>query len=326
MSLSLEPLGLSEREDLVYLCLLESGDADARDLADELSMPIEEVLASLEVLTDRGLTHHEGLRGQRYRVLSPDVALPELIRRRRLDLTRLQDEADRLSRRVAVAVSGTAGVVEPVIGAAAVHDTCTRVQRGARREVLMIDAPPYLDSGIQPNPSEFDALAAGVSYRAIYHSDAVVTEGAREAMRRYVAAGENARVNALAWPKMLVVDGSVAVVPESGTDPDPERRLLIRSSTVLDLLVSHFESLWERSTPVEAVGRNRPPGPQEVSERDRELLTLMAGGLKDRAIARSLGVAERTVSRRIQELMRRLDADTRFRAGIRAVQEGWIAG
>lgn len=325
MTLSLEPLGLGPREDRVFLRLLDLGCADAGALAKELGLGVAEVAASLGLLTERGLTHQEGLHSQSYRALSPHETFPQLIQQRRLELNRLQGEADQLLDDVGSALAAAGAAVVPVLGAPAVHDVCARIQRGAQREVLMVDAPPYFDYGVQPNPSEFAAMAAGVSYRVVYHSEAVLTEVEREVMRSYIAAGEEARVNAQAWPKMLVVDGSVGVVPESSTNPDPERRLLIKSSCLIDLLVTHFESLWERSTPVEAMGRPRPTDDGDISDRDRELLTLMAAGLKDRAIARSLGVTERTVSRRIQELMRRLDADTRFRAGIRAVQEGWIA-
>lgn len=325
MPLSLEPLGLGPREDRVYLRLVDEGSADARTLSAALDLELDAVAASLELLTERGLTHREGLNSPRYRALSPHEAFPQLIRQRRVELNRLQSEADQLRHDVGSALADAGAAVVPVLGAAAVHDVCSRIQRAARREVMMVDAPPYFDYGVQPNPSEFAAMDAGVTYRVVYHSEAVLTEVEREVMRSYITAGEQARVNAQAWPKMLVVDGSVAVVPESSTNPDPERRLLITSSCLVDLLVTHFESLWERSTPVEATGRRLPTAETEISERDRELLTLMAGGLKDRAIARSLGVTERTVSRRIQELMRRLDADTRFRAGIRAVQEGWIA-
>lgn len=324
MTLSLEPLGLGPREDLVFLRLLDLGSADAGALAGDLGLEVAEVTASLGLLTERGLTHQEGLHSQSYRALSPHETFPQLIQQRRLELNRLQGEADQLLDEVGSVLAAAGAAVVPVLGAAAVHDVCARIQRGAQREVLMVDAPPYFDYGVQPNPSEFAAMAVGVAYRVVYHSEAVLTEVEREVMRSYIAAGEEARVNAQAWPKMLVVDGSVAVVPESSTHPDPERRLLIKSSCLIDLLVTHFESLWERSTPVEAIGR-RPTDDGDISDRDRELLTLMAAGLKDRAIARSLGVTERTVSRRIQELMRRLDADTRFRAGIRAVQEGWIA-
>ncbi len=325
MPLSLEPLGLTDLEGQVYLRLIEYGSATAQLVAEELETCLDDVVAALDQLTARGLIHREDFVGSRYRVISPDVALPELIRQRRLELNRLQDEADRIRDLLSARASTSCDVVERVVGTAAVLDAFTRLQRGARTEVLMVDAPPYFAGGVQPNESEFVALAAGVAYRVVYDREALATEGSRAAMREYVAAGEQARVNAHAGPKLIVADRRVALVLESATDPDPERRLLIRSSSVLDLLTSHFEQLWERSTPVEALVRGGAHGDASISDRDREVLTLLAAGLKDRAIARALGITERTVGRRVNELMRRLDADTRFRAGIRAVQRGWIS-
>lgn len=326
MPLSLEPLGLTALEGQVYLKLIEHGIAAADTIAAELEGCPDAVAAALDQLTARGLVHREDFLGSRYRVISPDVALTELIGQRRRELNRLQDEADRFREIVSARVQAACDVVERVVGAAAVLDAVTQLQRNARTEVLMVDAPPYFTGGVQPNESEFVALAAGVSYRVIYHRDALATEESRAAMREYVAAGEQARVNATVWPKMLVADRSVALVPESWSNPDPERRLLVRASSVLDVLAAHFDQLWERSTSVDALGGALAGEAQAlISERDREVLALLAAGLKDRAIARALGITERTVGRRVNELMRRLDADTRFRAGIRAVQRGWIA-
>jgi DNA-binding NarL/FixJ family response regulator len=45
---------------------------------------------------------------------------------------------------------------------------------------------------------------------------------------------------------------------------------------------------------------------------------------KDRAIARALGVTERSVGRRIQEMMQSLQAGPRFQAGLQAARRGWL--
>ena len=51
---------------------------------------------------------------------------------------------------------------------------------------------------------------------------------------------------------------------------------------------------------------------------------LLASGLKDEAIARQLGIGERTVRRRVAELADRLGARTRMQLGIQAVRQGWL--
>ena len=55
------------------------------------------------------------------------------------------------------------------------------------------------------------------------------------------------------------------------------------------------------------------------------LLALLVTGVPDVVIARQLGLSYRTFQRRLHELMGRLGAETRFQAGIRAVQLGWAA-
>lgn len=54
------------------------------------------------------------------------------------------------------------------------------------------------------------------------------------------------------------------------------------------------------------------------------LVRLLHAGFKDQAIARQLGVSVRTATRRVAALMRRLDAGTRFQAGVKARERGWV--
>ncbi|MDP9611903.1 MULTISPECIES: LuxR C-terminal-related transcriptional regulator [Streptomyces] len=46
--------------------------------------------------------------------------------------------------------------------------------------------------------------------------------------------------------------------------------------------------------------------------------------LTDSAVARQLGMSDRTVRRVVAQLMERLGAQSRFEAGVRAVERGWI--
>ena len=41
-------------------------------------------------------------------------------------------------------------------------------------------------------------------------------------------------------------------------------------------------------------------------------------------LARRLGLSRRTVQRQMQQLMRRLGADSRFQAGLQAKARGWL--
>lgn len=321
----LEAVGLSGTDDAVYHVLLEAVRARLETLVELSGLPRAEVAESLRRLVDHGLVQPDQFNECGYIALSPDVAIPVLIDRRRRELTALQVRVDQLAEARRARPVSDAPVVEPVRGLLNVLSTAGRIQAEAETELLLIDAPPYLATGVaMPNDAELTSLARGVSYRAIYHPDALADTDAVDHMRRCVAAGEQARVLAGAGPKLMIADRRVALLLESNTAPDSAARLLVRESALLDLIVERFEHMWSAAVPVDgdASGEAAEVG---VSERDRQLLALLAAGMKDRTIARTLGVTERTVGRRVTELMQRLDADTRFRAGVRAVARGWIS-
>jgi DNA-binding NarL/FixJ family response regulator len=91
-------------------------------------------------------------------------------------------------------------------------------------------------------------------------------------------------------------------------------------SALLDGLVRLFELLWQQATPLWP--EPEPSGP--LSAEDQRLLALAAAGLTDQAIARRLGVAQRTVERRMQRILKALEATTRFQAGLRAGHRGLL--
>lgn len=117
---------------------------------------------------------------------------------------------------------------------------------------------------------------------------------------------------------IVIADSLGAVVTadrgESGT------AMMVHPSLLLDLLISMFETLWDVSRPLqeEALGTHPPTGD------DREIIVLLAEGNTEEAIARRLDVSLRTVQRRVQSLMVRLQATNRFQAGINAARRNWL--
>jgi DNA-binding NarL/FixJ family response regulator len=62
----------------------------------------------------------------------------------------------------------------------------------------------------------------------------------------------------------------------------------------------------------------------EPTAETKQLLTLMATGATDRAVARELGLSERTVHRRIARLQVLLGAQSRFQLGVLASVKQWL--
>ncbi|WP_405445433.1 hypothetical protein [Streptomyces erythrochromogenes] len=140
--------------------------------------------------------------------------------------------------------------------------------------------------------------------------------------------GLQARIGQRLPTSLVLVDRRTCLLPTPSTPPTPDTplsddggadgaALVFGDSLLHHAALPLFESLWARATPV-----GSPDGP--LSAEQRELLGLLASGLKDETIARRLGVHVHTARRRITRMLEELDADTRFQAGVQAAIRGWL--
>jgi DNA-binding CsgD family transcriptional regulator len=212
--------------------------------------------------------------------------------------------------------------VEPVTDIVELFALTERVQEQARDRIRWLDRPPY-----RSTPDRFAAqeslqarrMADGVAYRTLYHQAVYDDPSLFASMTRMIEAGEDARVLADLPVKLLIADDHTALLV-----PEPERAgvagsLVVHTSGLLNALCGLFETLWTLGVPVTAAEPS-----VRLSERDRTIITLMAAGLTDDAIARRLQLSRRTVVRRITALLDRLGATTRFQAGVQAANRGWL--
>nr|WP_281496673.1 helix-turn-helix transcriptional regulator [Ornithinimicrobium sp. F0845] len=117
---------------------------------------------------------------------------------------------------------------------------------------------------------------------------------------------------------MLLVDGAEAIIPLGGAQVRSAIR--VHSSVLTDALDELFRALWDVSVPALAPGGQA----EALTADERELLRLLATGIKDGAIARQLGVSPRTVSRKVTALLERMGCTNRLQAGITAARRGWF--
>jgi DNA-binding CsgD family transcriptional regulator len=317
----LEPVGLGKVENDVYLTLLDLRRGTDTEVGARLSLPLSAVREALSRLLDNGLIQQLDTDATTFAVAAPQDALAALVHRKRGDLARMQVRIEEIAERLRTDQHGAGGsLVELLEGEDAIITAISTIQVNARKEIMGIDAPPYID-GQSLNQVELSQLARGISYRFIYTPEALTRRPeCLTTMRQCVEAGEEARILPGATMKMVIADRTVAMLPASYENPDPTVRILVHSKALVDLLVWVWETLWARATPVD-----QDAGPVAgLAARDKELLSLLAAGLKDRSIARAMGVAERTVGRRLIELMNELGVETRFQAGVQAARRGWL--
>lgn len=318
----LDPVGLSPIHSDVYLDLLIHPRATPAEIATRLDVPVPRVRKTLQRLLDVGLASRMAGSRNGFVAAPPEVAVDALIARRSQQLEQLRTAARELALQVRTMLppAHPSELIQLVEGPEAVGHHLSRLQMSAREEVLIIDSPPYLYGRPVANAEELQALARGVRYRALYDAPGLQESGHLEQMMACVAAGEQARTLPRIRMKMIIADRAQALVPISFSAAETGTRILVHASPLLDALVLCFDSLWERATPVGATAATA----EGISEQDARLLSMLAGGFKDRAIARALGVTERTVGRHIQDLMTHLNATTRFQAGLQAARRGWL--
>ena len=137
------------------------------------------------------------------------------------------------------------------------------------------------------------------------------------------AAGQETREMADVPLKLLIADDRMALLVLDGHDEQIRSSLVVYPSLLLDGLIAVFESLWRMAVPRAVLVADDGTG-ERLAPDDQALLSLLVSGVTDAVIARRLGVSERTLQRRTQELMRRIGAANRCQAGLWAARRGWL--
>ncbi len=161
-------------------------------------------------------------------------------------------------------------------------------------------------------------LDRGVALRELVTPQAVSTPAALEYFTDMVGRGARIRVSRRVVQRALLLDRRIALVP-AAIESDGGAALLVREPAMLLSLYQQFDAIWRSAN---SVGH----GAQDLLEVESvsEVLTLLAAGLTDDAIARRLQVSHRTVQRRVGAVMEMLGCTSRFSAGVRAHELGWL--
>lgn len=317
----LQSLGISAPEECAYVALLDHPEATLAELASALAWSTRKVKRLLDALQGMGLVTLAAGEPRRFVPASPDIAIEGILSRREDELRRARAQIQRLQQRATEGAGKRRQIIELITTHEAQRHVFEQIQHAARHELICLERPPILIAGHeQPSATQADAIARGVRYRSIADQAFLAIPGVMARIRTDMANGEEVRVVSELPFKMVMADRNVALIPLNLEQPKSPS-LLVRSSALLDALHSMFEILWERAAPI-AVTRagileTGEPGTRLPAEAD-QLMPLLAAGLNDKAIAYELGISASTLTRRITDIMHRLDAQTRF-------QLGWLA-
>ncbi|WP_346776461.1 helix-turn-helix transcriptional regulator [Streptomyces sp. HNM0574] len=165
-------------------------------------------------------------------------------------------------------------------------------------------------------------LENGVRVRAVYSRRFASVPEQAEYFRRKAELGVEVRLSPVVPMDMVLADQQFALLPVDPEDTSAGA-ILARGPALVRSYLALFEYCWHTAT---AYGEQGSPeqGGDGLTEQQRAALRMLASGMKDEKIARSLGVSLRTVSRVLSELMTELGASSRFEAGVRATRLGWL--
>jgi DNA-binding CsgD family transcriptional regulator len=257
--------------------------------------------------------------------VAPAVAAQSLLDRLTERISSWQDQTANAVRQLielqrdALSLDGRSGqpVAEVITGPAQIIALVDGIQLGARHELLSLDSTASAGSACQPRISPAIENPPPV-WQTVYTADFVTPE-LTWIVDATLEHGGQVRIAPTLPMKLLIADQARALVPldESGS----AGVVLFRSPTVVGALTELFHSVWDRATP-HPVGRNQPDS--GLTPYQRQVLSLLAGNLKDEEIAVRTNVSIRTVRRNVAAILDHLGVTTRFAAGVQAAKRSWI--
>ncbi len=155
-------------------------------------------------------------------------------------------------------------------------------------------------------------LGRGVAMRTLYQHTARYSRPTIAYVERMAQLGAEVRTVSDGFSRMLIFDREVGLLSVEGNSGGA---LLVHEPNVVRFMMAAFQHAWQRAEPFPLVF-DRTWAKQISGEIERSIVELLGEGLEDKAIARRLGMSERTCQRHVSEIMRSLGAKSRFQAGL----------
>lgn len=317
-------LGLDDTAGTVYKAMLAGPAADVHVLSARTGLTESQVHVALKELAALELVRANSTHGK-WEPASPELGLAAIVRRHEADLARRQHE-------IAAAYAGAATAyaaaypasshIERLEDLQSIDALAKKLIRNAETE-LQITVTSHQPSCGWPASSLLDqpGLAPGVKVLALYHDRTGQDPAAMALAVKLAGPGSQARMTPDLPPVLVISDRQAALIPIDPARP-ANGALGIREPAIVNALIAMFGNAWGSAAPLDAT--NPANGTHAVSGDEKALLRLLLAGLTDEAAARRLGISVRTARRQVAVLMEKLGASSRFQAGHRAAQRGWL--
>lgn len=326
----LETLGLDTDAERVYRALLAHPREGVVGLAARLGMSQAQLRRRLDQLSTMALIQPSAQEEIGFSAVDPETAMEALLARQSDELAAQQRKVE-ASRAAAARLIAECSALRPrtvdpdserLIGVEQIRARLERLADEAREQIMTF-APggahtaADLEASRTPNAALLDR---GVAMRTVYLDSVRNHQPTLDHVEWLGRRGGEVRTAPTLPIRMVIADRRLAVLPIDTADARAGAVVLEGVGTVA-ALCALFESTWDAAT---RLGERPTRDINGMPPQEAETLRLLAQGLTDEAIAKRLGVSPRTARRIAAELMERLEARSRFEAGVHAVQNGWL--
>ncbi|MGW0432182.1 LuxR C-terminal-related transcriptional regulator [Micromonospora sp. NPDC003197] len=166
-----------------------------------------------------------------------------------------------------------------------------------------------------------DNLRRGIRYRVLFPDSARLSRR----LSGLALAGAEVRTDTEIPMAAIVIDGVTAVLPANRAGAEHLASVAaFRLPSVVTATTGLFERIWPAAVPLTPMDLPEGADASTLTSRERALLTLLCSGSTDESAAARLGISVRTVRRMVADIMNRLGARSRFQAGVKAADRGWL--
>lgn len=326
-------LGLGPQEEDVYRLLLVHHGLSLPEVLRRAEAEAEDVRAAVGRLLDLGLAQEtpDEAGGTRLRPVDPRVGLQGLLSDQLAELHSRQREYEENRATIGKLLlefndlypAQNSPDGERLIGVDAVQSRISELAMSSARECMTFN-PGGAQSAASleaSKPLDRQVTARGVNMRTVYLDSVRNDTKTSEYAHWLTELGGQVRTVPVLPVRMVLVDRKVALVPVDAFN-SRKGAIQLQSPGVVAALVDLFERVWAQAVPLGAPPMKRQEN--GLTPREQELLKLLAQGMTDAAAGKSLGLSLRTVRRMTADLSERLNARSRFEAGLRAGQRGWL--
>lgn len=246
--------------------------------------------------------HRERATAQEDEVLGGRVALDRLL---------VDDEPDSNLR------------VQKVVDLSLLQNKLVDLAHHTRHELLSLHSgeAPSEEAFVSAQHTDRELVDRGVRLRIVYPLEFAQLPRVRDYAEQMQGHGAEFQFADAVPYRIIVSDALRAVVPIIRGQRS-EGAIITGEPALVSGLRHLAHGIFRSGRKLHDIDPAAPSG--RPTELELEVIRAMSVGLADDAAARKLAVSERTFRRYVAQVFERLGATSRFQAGVRAVERGWL--